>query len=1449
MLGLPTHLSKSWLRGLFSPLRRHPLTRDRRPLLEILEDRITPAIVNITGMPTATVISGYPEIGVYPSSFVAGAYAGFYANYLGEEVTVLNASFTLGDGIHVSIDRDPEANERVGDPVAITISLTAGASATDPRGSAQVAISSSNAPGQGIAASTSGDGNATTTLHVRGIIGDSFDINVSGSGSLTESVIGSFPELIVHGFVGASIFVETVQAPLATVDSAAWNPSGKLDVAYSIAAGTLPAGTTLNFSWTDAAGNDPHTALSPISIAGQTGSQMQSISLSTLTPPSGTLPAKLTVSILEPDGTGGVVQVPQTAAANLSDLQFTPVLSVPADYNSAASKANAQPTFGTFLKGVSLNTPFTFSAPTAAWSARLLTKVTFALPGKLDDINPDAAQPGIFTDSADIAALHSGSLDVNAYWGQFKLATAHAQIVVEDKVPLHLQAKLGSGAAVDLSQVRFIRGVTLNEAFQGDFGGQLPAIYLPKLEAVGFGANTIGVSEKAADHFVLQAYDVGSLPADPLVPSLQIGGQTFQTDGTKLAVIALPDWLQGQEANFKVADDGYHLMHDVTLAEFPIGHASFSIGFPDFPLPGLSNLESFAAATAAVDLEAPLLLASDAKVDFKNLHVVGKVLGKTLVDKTISAAANNLTVSSALTAQTLELKSLKVATANPVELYNGNLVDHLQFTHVIGVPHVADLELQLSLTIPVVVTGSFGLDVQFDNGHPTLNPASTFLKLKVVATPTVTVIGSVKVLGHELGTATATATLQVGGLVEPHFGGTLLSPTLSDPASTVDFAARVSFAYTYNVPDLNLAGGSATPADWIPLGGNPNFPFNSDATTPDDSVVKLQGKSPVGLLIVDPMGRRLGYDPTTGKPVNDFGSQATDSGPNTEPEILTLPLSLIVPGPYHFSAIGTGSGSYTIELQIASRDDPSHIVLDRTLATGMTSLGQPVAAISPLDILAELTHPHQGIPTPTVTLVATQTQGDSAFFGFTGSNNFAAPSILTFQTQLDNGVFTNAAGTSVNYANLAAGPHTFRVHAIDNAGAISPDVSFSWAVAAPAPPAGTGVGVLIGVVFLDNNVNGVQDTGEAGRASVTVYLDANNNGRMDAGEATTTTRADGGYTFANVAAGTYYVRVNAPFTLPTVPANGTVAVALGGGATEVANFGIIEVSPGLPVSGPPTIYAPPTSKTEPDADIHAFIRGLYHSVLNRDVEASNTTLAYWDTVFNLAKTTPQALGLPAGADPYLYVTQGFWNSQEHRWREVESYYHNFLGRDLDAKNAQDVADRQYWTSQLQSSGTTEADVVHGFLTSAAYLFQHRAEASLGDAVNASLLAGGGTTADLKAWTGRLGALDARRVAVKDEVFATADAYKALLAGNLASFDNESARTGVFYDVLSSDAYAQRALDSFYSAFLHRHATQSEKQSWLTQRDRSGNALDLGTVAERMLASPQYRTNAVGSVGL
>ena len=96
------------------------------------------------------------------------------------------------------------------------------------------------------------------------------------------------------------------------------------------------------------------------------------------------------------------------------------------------------------------------------------------------------------------------------------------------------------------------------------------------------------------------------------------------------------------------------------------------------------------------------------------------------------------------------------------------------------------------------------------------------------------------------------------------------------------------------------------------------------------------------------------------------------------------------------------------------------------------------------------------------------------------------------------------------------GPQNVNVVVSDGRGG-SDSQTFAINVTSNAP------GEIQGTVFLDQNQDGTQDNGEPGLAGWTVYLDQNQNGILDAGEVSTTTDANGNYTFANLAPGTYFV--------------------------------------------------------------------------------------------------------------------------------------------------------------------------------------------------------------------------------------------------------------------------------------------------------------------------------------
>jgi hypothetical protein len=98
-------------------------------------------------------------------------------------------------------------------------------------------------------------------------------------------------------------------------------------------------------------------------------------------------------------------------------------------------------------------------------------------------------------------------------------------------------------------------------------------------------------------------------------------------------------------------------------------------------------------------------------------------------------------------------------------------------------------------------------------------------------------------------------------------------------------------------------------------------------------------------------------------------------------------------------------------------------------------------------------------------------------------------------------------------------------------------------------------GSISGMKFNDLNGDGIQERGEPALAGVTVFLDLHDDGTLDPGDPSTTTDANGDYTFANLAPGTYRVREAAQAELmQTTPNPADITLGSGQDVTGV-NFG------------------------------------------------------------------------------------------------------------------------------------------------------------------------------------------------------------------------------------------------------------------------------------------------------
>jgi protocatechuate 3,4-dioxygenase beta subunit len=103
---------------------------------------------------------------------------------------------------------------------------------------------------------------------------------------------------------------------------------------------------------------------------------------------------------------------------------------------------------------------------------------------------------------------------------------------------------------------------------------------------------------------------------------------------------------------------------------------------------------------------------------------------------------------------------------------------------------------------------------------------------------------------------------------------------------------------------------------------------------------------------------------------------------------------------------------------------------------------------------------------------------------------------------------------------------------------------------------------LSGQVFEDLNGNGMIDPEDHGLANWIVFLDTNNDGILDDNERSTTTDANGNYSFGNLAAGNYLVREMAPDGWTTTTTGQTIVPTSGGNVTGVnlGTFRLIRLS-------------------------------------------------------------------------------------------------------------------------------------------------------------------------------------------------------------------------------------------------------------------------------------------------
>jgi hypothetical protein len=278
---------------------------------------------------------------------------------------------------------------------------------------------------------------------------------------------------------------------------------------------------------------------------------------------------------------------------------------------------------------------------------------------------------------------------------------------------------------------------------------------------------------------------------------------------------------------------------------------------------------------------------------------------------------------------------------------------------------------------------------------------------------------------------------------------------------------------------------------------------------------------------------------------------------------------------------------------------------------------------------------------------------------------------------------------------------------------------------------------ISGTAYFDTNCNGVPDPGEYGISDVLVYIDLTHSGSYQPGDPSVLTGLDGSYTFTNLPAGTYTIAVQpTPGHVGTSP---PLSVTLSGSDMIGQNLGVLHFSPVGPVPVTPNLGPQPLKSADYD-----YVYSLYQTVLGRTPSMSEVT-GWVDQI--------------ASGWTYQQVAEGFINSTEHRWDQVDYYYSVLLNRAPDPLAVT-------WFNMLQA-GVSEQTVVEGIIASPEFQSEHVSDASYISALYEDVLGRPGSDAEIASWEAKLAGGETRSQAAATFVGGLESCT--LLVGDYASY--------------------------------------------------------------------------------